>query len=220
MRYRSAMARGRFYVVEGADGVGSTTQVHKLAEALVASGRAVHVTAEPSKGPIGVLIRQILGGERPRQAIHRELALLFAADRLDHIAREIEPKLQAGFDVVSDRYVLSSLVYQSLDLSFEWVRELNRHAPPADATVLVVLPAEKAWARLQARLAGGAAAEVFDVKTTQARIHAEYERQARKVGAVVVDGDGDIDIVATRVEQGLRAVGAWPKAQSVVAPAP
>lgn len=209
------MARGRFYVVEGADGVGSTTQVKQLAERLTAAGRTVHVTAEPSKGPIGLVIRELLGGERPRQAIHRELALLFAADRLDHVAREVEPRLQAGEDVVSDRYVLSSLVYQSLDLSFDWVRELNRHAPPADATVLITLPAELAWERLQSRLEQGAKREVFDVKTTQARIHADYERQARRVGAVVVDGDGAVDVVAGRVQQGLAAIGMWPRGASI-----
>ena len=94
-----------------------------VADALRAAGRHVHTTAEPSKGPIGVLIRQMLGGDRARTAIHRELALLFAADRLDHMAREIEPQLAAGVDVVSDRYVLSSLVYQSLDLPLDWVRD-------------------------------------------------------------------------------------------------
>jgi dTMP kinase len=197
-------------VIEGADGVGSTTQVHRLADNLRAAGREVHVTAEPSKGPVGLLIRQMLGGERARTAIHRELALLFAADRIDHMAREIEPLLQKGVDVVSDRYVLSSLVYQSLDLPLEWVRDLNKFAPPADATVLITLPVEQAWGRLQARLAAGGTPEVFDVKPTQTRIHAEYERQARKVGALMVDGQGTIDDVATRVRTGLAATGLWP----------
>lgn len=204
------MARGRFYVIEGADGVGSTTQARRLVEALRLAGRAVHVTAEPSTGPVGGLIRQMLGGDRPRTQIHRELALLFAADRLDHVAREIEPALAAGTDVVSDRYVLSSLVYQSLDLPFDWVRDLNRFAPPPDATVLISVPVDEAWGRLEARLQTGATREVFDQKTTQTRIHGEYERQARKHGAVIVDGTGDIDVVAARVRAGLVAVNAWP----------
>jgi dTMP kinase len=204
------MSRGRFYVVEGADGVGSSTQCHRLVDGLRAAGRQVHLTAEPSSGPIGLMIRQLLGGDRPRTAIHRELALLFAADRLDHVAREIEPQLQAGVDVVSDRYVLSSIVYQSLDLPLEWVRELNRFAPPADATVLITLPLEIAWARLEARLADGARREVFDARPTQARVHAEYERQARKMTSIVVDGTGTIDEVAGRVRGALAAVSLWP----------
>lgn len=211
------MSRGRFYVVEGADGVGSTTQCHKLVERLTRAKRTVHVTAEPSKGPIGLLIRQMLGapaqGEgRPQKAIAKELALLFAADRLDHVAREIEPRLVEGIDVVSDRYVLSSLVYQSLDLPPEWVRDLNKFAPAADATVLISLPLDEAWARLEKRIAEGAPREVFDVRTTQSRIHAEYGRLARRLsGAIVVDGSGAVDEVADRVEEALRATNAWPR---------
>lgn len=206
------MARGRFYVIEGADGVGSTTQSHRLVDNLRLAGRTVHQTAEPSKGPIGLVIRQLLGGDRPRTQIHRELALLFAADRLDHMAREVEPALAAGNDVVSDRYVMSSLVYQSLDLPFDWVRDLNRFAPPADSTILISLPAEEAWARLDARLqAGGATREVFDQKTTQSRIHSEYERQAKRQNAIIVDGRGAPDDVAARVKDALIATSAWPR---------
>ncbi len=204
------MARGRFIVVEGADGVGSTTQLNLLVEGLRLAGRTVHQTAEPSKGPIGQLIRQVLSGERPRTQIHKELALLFAADRLDHIGREVEPQLAAGVDVVSDRYTLSSLVYQSLDLPFDWVRELNRYAPPADVTVLISLPLEIAWQRLEARLKDGEVREVFDIKTTQTRIHAEYERQTKKSSAVVVNGEGTPAEVAARVKQALQAIHAWP----------
>ena len=206
------MARGRFYVVEGADGVGSSTQCQRLVDRLTQAQRTVHLTAEPSTGPIGKVIRVLLGGDRPRQAINSELALLFGADRLDHVAREIEPRLQEGIDIVSDRYVLSSLVYQSLDLPLEWVRELNKYAPSADATVLISLPIDEAWARLEKRIAEGAAREVFDVRTTQSRVHAEYGRLARRMnGAIVVDGSGSVDEVANRVEQALKATNCWPR---------
>jgi len=211
VRYAASMARGRFFVIEGADGVGSTTQVIRLVEALRLDGRTVHQTAEPSQGPVGKLIRQMLGGDRPRQQIHRELALLFGADRLDHVAREIEPALAAGTDVVSDRYTLSSLVYQSLDLPLDWVRELNRFAPPADATVLIHVPLEEAWRRLEARLDAGSPREVFDHKTTQARVHGEYERQAKRHGAIIVDGTGTPDEVGARVRSALQATGLWPR---------
>ena len=205
------MARGRFYAIEGADGVGSTTQVNRLVDHLRLAGRTVLMTAEPSKGPIGLMIRQLLGGDRPRTQIHRELALLFAADRLDHMAREVEPALAAGSDVVSDRYIMSSLVYQSLDLPFDWVRDLNRFAPPADSTILISLPADEAWARLDARLQTGATREVFDQKTTQSRIHSEYERQAKRQNAVIVDGRGSPDAVSARVKEALIATNAWPR---------
>ncbi|OGQ13576.1 MAG: dTMP kinase [Deltaproteobacteria bacterium RBG_16_71_12] len=188
--------RGRLIVLEGADGTGTTTQARTLAHHLTSRGRTVHVTAEPSRGPIGALIRQLLSGDRPREQIHRELALLFAADRLDHVAREIEPELARGVDVISDRYLLSSLVYQGLDLPIEWVASLNQHAPAADVTLLVTLPVEAALARIAGR---AGQRELFDARETQARVHARYLELAPRVDAVVVDGQGPIAEVSARL---------------------
>src|SRR4051794_5711725 len=104
------MTAGKLIVLEGIDGAGTTTQAQRLGKHF---GARVHVTREPSDGAAGILIRQILRGEyHPYD--HTALALLFAADRLDHLKREIEPQLQKGVHVISDRYVISSLVYQSL----------------------------------------------------------------------------------------------------------
>ena len=68
-----------------------------------------------------------------------QMALAFALDRLDHVQREIEPAMAEGKIVLSDRYVISSLVYQSLELPIDWVRSLNQHAPEPDLTLLVDL---------------------------------------------------------------------------------
>lgn len=194
--------RGRFIVLEGADGTGTTTQARALADHLAGEGRSVHVTAEPSRGPVGALIRQMLGGDRPREHIHCELALLFAADRLDHVAREIEPKLALGVDVISDRYLLSSLVYQSLDLPLDWVASLNRRAPPADVTLLVTLPIDVALARVAGR---AGQREVFDAREVQMRVHASYLELAPRVDAVAVDGQGEIAEVSARLFGALQA---------------
>ena len=199
--------RGRFIVLEGADGVGSTTQCLRLVDGLQCVGVKTHLTAEPSRGPIGVMIRQMLCGDRARQEIHRELALLFAADRLDHVAREVEPLLAEGVWVVCDRYVLSSLVYQSLDLELPWVEMLNREAPAPDATVLIELPLDEALARIRAR---GGKAEIFDQADTQRRVHDGYARLAARQGAARVDGSGRPDEVSERVVAALQQQGAWP----------
>ena len=204
-----SVPRGKFIVVEGADGVGSTTQLERLVTRRRISGRTVHQTREPSKGPIGLLIRQMLGSGRPRSALNRELALLFAADRLDHLAREVEPLLTAGIDVVSDRYVLSSFVYQSLDLPLEWVRELNKCAPQPDVTILITLPTEMAWERLLKRQQAGAPKEIFDQKAVQAQIHADYLRLAKQFSALIVDGQGSIEDVADRVQDAMVSMGVW-----------
>src|SRR5690242_1367991 len=107
-----------FIVLEGIDGSGTTTQAARLAQTLQARGARVHATREPSTGPVGRLLRQALTGtlvadERPVQLDFCTLALLFAADRMDHVRREIEPALARGEVVISDRYDLSSLIYQS-----------------------------------------------------------------------------------------------------------
>jgi dTMP kinase len=89
--------RGRFIVLEGLDGAGTTSQAERIRSALTAEGHRVSVTREPSDGPVGVLIRQALTrravrpGGAPLTA--ETLALLFAADRADHVAAAIEPAM-------------------------------------------------------------------------------------------------------------------------------
>ena len=120
---------GKFIVVEGIDGSGSTTQAKLLCKYLESRGRTCFFTAEPSGGPIGKFIRDLLKQkENKPQLFFHILALTFAADRLCHYDLEILPKLKAGVDVISDRYVLSSLVYQGLDVPQGWVKEVNRYA--------------------------------------------------------------------------------------------
>jgi len=145
------MNPGRFIVLEGIDGAGTTTQARILEARIRAEfpGRGVSVTAEPSGGPVGSLIRQVLrervvgttpGGERV-PFDRRALALLFAADRLDHVACEVRPLVDAGWIVISDRYLLSSLAYQGMDAPRDWVAEANRWAPAPD--LLLDLNAEE-----------------------------------------------------------------------------
>jgi dTMP kinase len=121
-------ARGHlFIVVEGPNGVGKTTSTRALADQLGATGVRVMVTSEPSGTPFGRLIRS---GESDLTG--RALALAVAADRADHIHREIWPALQAGLVVISDRYVQSSLVLQRLDgLELEEIWQYNAHVLPA-----------------------------------------------------------------------------------------
>ncbi|HEY6105773.1 MAG TPA: dTMP kinase, partial [Anaeromyxobacteraceae bacterium] len=168
--------RGRFLVLEGLDGAGTTTQAALLAAWLRGRGREVHLTAEPSRGPVGALIRQILsgriGGGPAGRVDPAALALLFAADRLDHVACEVEPRLAAGCDVVSDRYTLSSLAYQSAATGLgRWVEAANARAPAPDLTVfLAVRPA----VALRRRFAASAERELFEVPEFQRRVALAY----------------------------------------------
>ena len=167
------MSSAPLIVLEGIDGAGTSTQTALLAHHLASRGHKVLTTREPSDRRIGQLIRTVLAKDAP-PIDRRALALLFAADRLDHVAQEIEPATRAGVIVVSDRYLWSSLVYQSLALARDHVEALNRHAPPAALTLLLALPAEQAEGRRQRR---GGPEEIFDDLAVQQALADGYERE-------------------------------------------
>ena len=139
--------RGLFVSVDGPSGAGKSTIVAHLAQLLVASGEDVHVTAEPSTGPIGALCRELT-----ETVTGHALACLYAADRYHHVAAEIRPHIEAGRTVISDRYVPSGLVMQrfdGLDLEFLW--QLNERADRPDLAVILEADPEVIACRLQER---------------------------------------------------------------------
>lgn len=174
----------RFLVLEGIDGSGTTTQSKRLAERLRARGHTVLETREPSRGPIGLLTRQMLAAGSATTVEPEALALFFAADRLEHLAREIEPAVARGEVVICDRYLVSSWVYQSIDCDPSWVREINRHARWPDLTFMFSLPAELGLARVAARRAtSDEPIERFDQADTQHRLADGYARIMATAGA-------------------------------------
>ena len=132
-----------FIAIEGLDGSGGTTQVQLLVQALGA-----HATREPSDLPVGRLIRQALASRELGDGV---LPYLFAADRKDHLEREIEPRLAAGQAVVTDRYYHSSLAYQSLAAPLDFILGLNRGFRAPDLTVFLDLTPEECLERIAAR---------------------------------------------------------------------
>lgn len=125
--------RGLFVTVDGPSGAGKSTIVHHLAQLLVAAGEDVHVTQEPSDGPIGKLCR-----EMTETTTGHALACLYAADRYHHLEVEIRPTIEAGQVVISDRYIPSGLVMQrfdGLDPAFLW--QLNAEADRPDLAVIL-----------------------------------------------------------------------------------
>ncbi len=194
-------AAGRFIVLEGIDGAGTTTQTERLVAHLRGRGRPAEATREPSGGPVGRLLREVLLGRHGMSdgtAVGgATMALLFAADRLDHIQREIDPLLAAGTCVVSDRYLLSSLAYQAEEAEQTWVAALARGVRRADLTILIDVPIEVAARR---RRLAARSEERYDADALLSRVAANYRRLAQThPNVVIVDGAPASDEVARAV---------------------
>lgn len=164
------LGRGLLIVLEGIDGAGTTTQTRRLADALTAQGHVVHPTREPSDGPVGKLLRDILAGAHA-PVDQTTLSLLFAADRADHLQREVEPALARGATVISDRWYHSSLAYQGTGEERLWIAELNRRARHPDLTIFLEVSPEEAARR---RLGDEREEQIFDHILTQRRVAEGY----------------------------------------------
>jgi dTMP kinase len=215
VRYEAAMPnantknKGRFIVLEGIDGAGTTTHVARLADRLRGLKLPVRTTREPSDGPIGALVRQVLtgrvivpGGRAPNWAT---MALLFAADRVDHVEAEIEPWVNEGGIMVSDRYDASSLAYQSVSSgrggtdAVEWIRTLNRDCRRPDLTIVLDVNFEEAARRRDKR---GEAAQLYEQNEVQRALAVFYRDLAKhlpKDRVTLVDAGGTIDEVHERI---------------------
>ncbi|HYH81440.1 MAG TPA: dTMP kinase [Longimicrobium sp.] len=200
----AASARGRFIVLEGIDGAGTTTQLNVLREHYRRAGRKAFFTHEPSDGPAGMMIRlalqkRLVGANYdlhdpadPRPAGPAAfdadaLALLFAADRADHVVAQVLPNLEAGRDVICDRYLLSTLAYQGQHADLEWLIEINRPAIVPDLTIFLDVPPGEAEERMRG---SRWKKEIFETLEQQRRIRSRYleliRRYIPRVGRVEI----------------------------------
>lgn len=201
------MANGWLVAFEGIDGAGTTSQLAPVADGLVQRGHRVARTCEPSTGALGQWLRQQLrlSADSPAAMGEGCLALLFAADRLDHLRRTIAPALARGEVVLTDRYVWSSLAYQSAALPADWIAHINAQAPSAHLNIWFDLPPAVAAARRHAR---GAAEERFEHQARQAiaaERYATLARQAPAASVLRVDASAPLPTVTAQVLAGLLA---------------
>lgn len=197
------MVRGRYIVLEGAEGCGKSTQAQRLATALDAV-----LTRETGGTPIGQRIRGILHDTGVTNLAARSEALLTAADRAQHLAEVVVPALASGRHVVSDRSVYSTLAYQGHGrrLPVDDIRRINDWAIEGQWPELVILldaPSDV----LQARLAGRdldrfeqESPEFFGRVAEGFRTMADAEPDRW----VVVDATLDPDAVATLIRTAVR----------------
>ncbi|MGM0579025.1 MAG: dTMP kinase [Myxococcota bacterium] len=203
--------KGLFIVLEGIDGSGTTTQAALTLDWLRERGELAHGTREPTFGPVGSLLRGVLGGRfvarpaggRAQPTDPAVVALLFAADRLDHVQNEIAPHLEAGRHVVCDRYVLSSLAYQSVDVDLPFVRAVNAKAPPPDVTFFLRVKPEVAMDRIAASRFDQ---EVFENLPFQRKVAKTYEDllvEYRDGRVEIIDGEEPEHAVRSRIRTTL-----------------
>ena len=197
------MKSGHFIVIEGLDGAGTTTQAKMLADRLMDRGHRAQMTAQPSDGPIGRFIRNVLRGKElgtdGKTMSPDAIAGLFVADRVDHLNSVINPALNAGAVVICDRYVHSSLAYQGVDCDIDWVARMNAPMPSPDLTILVEVSAELA---AQRRTERAEESELYEVNAFQRKVARGYHRaiELRPSDHVVtIDGSLSIDEVHSAI---------------------
>lgn len=193
----SVKRKGIFICVEGIDGSGKTTQAHKLVEVLKKVGFGAVYTTEPSSGMYGMLLRNhILEGTRRAPVVVE--AVLFAVDRVDHVASEVKPLLRKGKVVVSDRYVYSSIAYQGTSgLPTKWLKEINKQIVKPDISFFIDVPPEIVMERINRQKS------VMETLQTQKEVRKAYLRLVEEEGLLVIDGSGSKKEVAERIQKAV-----------------
>ena len=159
-------------------------------------------TREPTERVSGVYIKKLLK-EKAKESdnYHRELALLFAADRIDHNENVIIPALKSEKVVLCDRYVFSSLAYQTVKLPFEWVREINKYARLLDVLFYIDISVETALKRIADRKE---IKEVFETENYLKSIRENYlnllEEYKNRCKVIVFNGEVPIEKIYSEIE--------------------
>lgn len=164
-------SQGRLIVLEGIDGAGKTTQASLLEAHLRKKGREVFRTAEPTPFPSGVALREALGGKVKKSEC--EMATMFVLDRIAHNIHPTEgirAILDAGKDIICDRYYYSTLAYQGQSTDYAWVKSMNLSCPeirkPDLCIYLDLTPAQS----LERIRAGRDSVEIYENEETLTRV--------------------------------------------------
>jgi dTMP kinase len=200
----------RFIVFEGIDGAGKSTQAKLLARRLADLGIPVLLTAEPSDGPVGQIIRSLT-----TRLEAEEEARLFTEDRRDHVERVILPALAEGRTVICDRYVHSSVAYQGargVDQA-AILSAQSPFAPQPDVIFLLEIPADIALARIDSARRGRLS--TFEVREDLEAVDAVYRSIADPV-IRRIDGTNSLESIHSTIMACLRELGCCNRAEHVV----
>jgi dTMP kinase len=193
---------GVLIAFEGGEGAGKSTQVRRLQEWLTSEGLVSRATFEPGATPSGAGIRSIVLDRTHTGIASRSEALLYAADRAQHVHDVLRPALDAGEVVITDRFVDSSLAYQGAGrtIPLDDVRMLSRWATQGlepDLTILLDLPPEVGLARARGR----AAADRLESESL------EFHQRVRQTFRALAEADPDRYLVVD-AQQSPEAIAA------------
>jgi len=184
-----------FIVLDGGDGAGTTTHSHLLKGFLESKGFKVHLTQEPSGNKIGILLREYL---KNKDIPATTDALLFAADRDLHYHGEIKNKLEEGYIVVSDRYIESSIIYQSVQsekISVDWIKKINKFVGKPNLTIILDIDPKIALARKSDKNL-----EKFEDVEFLNKVRHLYLTRAELEGYYIVNTDDIIELVQEKIQ--------------------
>ena len=185
-----------FIVLDGGDGSGTSTHSQLLSGFLEYKGFKVHLTQEPSKSEIGKILRKFL---KDKEIPPTTDALLFAADRDLHYHNEIQKKLNEGYIVISDRYLESSIIYQSTQsdkISVEWIKLLNKFVGQPDLTIILDIDPKIALARKNEEQL-----EKFEELVFLEKVRNQYLTRAKQEDYFTVSSDDIIELVQEKIQK-------------------
>ncbi len=196
--------KGRFIVFEGIDGSGKSTQIKNISKRLEILGNKVYSTFEPTDGPIGSLIRQMLSGKLATD--QRTIASLFAADRTDHLVNHdngIRRKVDQGQIVLCDRYYFSSYAYHAQYIDMEWVIHanfLNAEILRPDVTVFIDVDPDICFERIKSSRSNFDMYEKIDVmKKVRANYFQAFDTLKDLEKIIIIDGNTTMERVEDKI---------------------
>jgi dTMP kinase len=177
-----------FIALDGVDGAGNSTHSKLLTKWIRESfGVQVLLTKEPTSKPVGRLVRKYLRASKELTPSATD-ALLFAADRVEHNERILKPALEQGMVVVSDRYLESSIAYQSAQgLSVDWLLSINRYAMKPSLNIILDISPEKSLARKTQLL------DKFEEAAFLKNVRTVFLQRAKVEKYPIVDTSGSVD---------------------------
>lgn len=203
------MKKAPFFVFEGIDGSGKSTQISYLKQNIENTGMRCYVTKEPSDGPIGTLTRQFLTGRM--QADEKALAALFVADRLDHLTNPVDgisKKIEEGIAVISDRYYLSNYAYNGVRVPLDWVKNANslcKEVLKPDCHIFVDVTPEIALERISKNRFH---TELYETKERLTEVRnaflETFESLKNEETILIVDGNQTPEAIAEDILEGIK----------------